>query len=92
MLAGFPAAVGTLWESDSTHAHHGTRDFYGRAVGGSGQGPALVLHHSVRALRERIPERPHIWAAYPRGRVSARGRSGRDPEGGQGSIRPARMA
>ncbi|USQ83877.1 CHAT domain-containing protein [Streptomyces phaeoluteigriseus] len=64
LLAGFPTAVGTLWEIDSTHADHVTRDFYGRAVGESGQGPALALHHSVRALRERIPERPHIWAAY----------------------------
>ncbi|MEU0116616.1 CHAT domain-containing protein [Streptomyces bobili] len=64
LLAGFPTAVGTLWEIDSTHADHVTRDFYGRAVGGAGQGPALALHHSVRALRERIPQRPHIWAAY----------------------------
>ncbi|MFJ4649079.1 CHAT domain-containing protein [Streptomyces bobili] len=64
LLAGFPTAVGTLWEIDSAHADHVTRDFYGRAVGGPGQGPALALHHSVRALRERIPERPHIWAAY----------------------------
>ncbi|MDX3573703.1 CHAT domain-containing protein [Streptomyces sp. ID05-47C] len=64
LLAGFPTAVGTLWEIDSAHADHVTRGFYGRAVGGPGQGPALALHHSVRALRERIPERPHIWAAY----------------------------
>ncbi|MFD5269353.1 CHAT domain-containing protein [Streptomyces sp. NPDC058335] len=64
LLAGFPTAVGTLWEIDSTHADHVTRDFYRRAAGGSGHGPALALHHSVRALRERIPERPHVWAAY----------------------------
>ncbi|MET9504969.1 CHAT domain-containing protein [Streptomyces sp. NPDC006622] len=66
LLAGFPTAVGTLWEIDSTYADHVTRDFYRRAVGGSGQGPApaLALHHSVRALRERLPERPHVWAAY----------------------------
>ncbi|MEU8653901.1 CHAT domain-containing protein [Streptomyces sp. NPDC048737] len=64
LLAGFPTAVGTLWEIDSTHADHVTRDFYRRATGEPAHDPALALHHGVRALRERMPRRPHVWAAY----------------------------
>lgn len=25
---------------------------------------AHALHHTVRELRRRIPDRPHVWAAY----------------------------
>ncbi|MFF4350611.1 CHAT domain-containing protein [Streptomyces sp. NPDC001530] len=64
LLAGFPTAVGTLWEIDSTHADHVTRDFYRRLTATPTAGPAHALHHTVRELRRRIPDRPHIWAAY----------------------------
>ncbi|MET9401674.1 CHAT domain-containing protein [Kitasatospora sp. NPDC002965] len=64
LLAGFPAAVGTLWEIDSAHADHVTRDFYRRVTADDTPGSALALHHTVRELRRRIPDRPHIWAAY----------------------------
>ncbi|MER6026598.1 CHAT domain-containing protein [Streptomyces sp. NPDC001851] len=64
LLAGFPAAVGTLWEIDSTHADHMTRDFYRRTTSPDTPGPAHALHDAVRRLRRRIPDRPHIWAAY----------------------------
>ncbi|MCX5563147.1 CHAT domain-containing protein [Streptomyces sp. NBC_00038] len=64
LLAGFPAAVGTLWEIDSTHADHVTRDFYRRASGDTADTSAHALHHTVRELRRRIPDRPHVWAAY----------------------------
>ncbi|MFE2252883.1 CHAT domain-containing protein, partial [Streptomyces lavendulae] len=64
LLAGFPAAVGTLWEIDSTHADQVTRAFYRRAAAEDADPPALALHHAVRELRERIPDRPHVWAAY----------------------------
>ncbi|MGW2545945.1 CHAT domain-containing protein, partial [Kitasatospora sp. NPDC001574] len=64
LLAGFPAAVGTLWEIDSAHADHVTRDFYRRVTADDNPGSALALHHTVRELRRRIPDRPHIWAAY----------------------------
>ncbi|MFE2149284.1 CHAT domain-containing protein [Streptomyces lavendulae] len=64
LLAGFPTAVGTLWEIDSTHADQVTRAFYRRAAADDADTPALALHHAVRELRERIPDRPHVWAAY----------------------------
>ncbi|MFF4607479.1 CHAT domain-containing protein [Streptomyces sp. NPDC001339] len=64
LLAGFPAAVGTLWEIDSTHAEHVTRAFYRRAAGADGGPSADALHHTVRELRHDMPNSPHIWAAY----------------------------
>ncbi|MFF0106012.1 CHAT domain-containing protein [Streptomyces hirsutus] len=64
LLAGFPTAVGTLWKIDSTHADHMTRDFYRRATAADTPGAAHALHDTVRQLRRRIPDRPHIWAAY----------------------------
>jgi CHAT domain-containing protein len=62
LLAGFPTAVGTLWEIDSTHADQVTRGFYTR-MSDNGTS-AHALHHTVRDLRRRIPDRPHVWAAY----------------------------
>ncbi|MGN5381328.1 CHAT domain-containing protein [Streptomyces lasalocidi] len=64
LLAGFPAAVGTLWKIDSTHADRMTRDFYRRTTSPDTPGPAHALHATVRHLRRSIPDRPHIWAAY----------------------------
>lgn len=64
LVAGFPEAVGTLWEIDSTHADAVTRAFYRRVTDGDGAASALALHHTVRELRARIPGRPHVWAAY----------------------------
>ncbi|MGW3726003.1 CHAT domain-containing protein [Streptomyces sp. NPDC000851] len=64
LLAGFPTAVGTLWEIDSAHADHVTRDFYRRMTGDGATTAAHALHDTVRQLRRRIPDRPHIWAAY----------------------------
>ncbi|MGW3204902.1 CHAT domain-containing protein [Streptomyces sp. NPDC001135] len=64
LLAGFPTAVGTLWEIDSAHADHMTRDFYRRTTAPDTRGAAHALHDTVRRLRRRIPDRPHIWAAY----------------------------
>ncbi|MFE6361643.1 CHAT domain-containing protein [Streptomyces sp. NPDC057806] len=64
LLAGFPAAVGTLWAVDSTHADHMTRAFYRRTTAPDAPGAAHALHEAVRGLRRRIPDRPHVWAAY----------------------------
>ncbi|WP_328663233.1 CHAT domain-containing protein [Streptomyces sp. NBC_00328] len=66
LLAGFPAAVGTLWEIDSVHAEQVTRTFYQHSMGRS-DGPddsAHALHRAVRELRRRLPGQPHHWAAY----------------------------
>jgi hypothetical protein len=64
LLAGFPAAVGTLWKIDSTHADHVTRAFYRHTTAPNPLTPAHALHTTLRQLRRRIPDRPHIWAAY----------------------------
>ncbi|MER7701866.1 CHAT domain-containing protein [Kitasatospora sp. NPDC097605] len=66
LLAGFPAAVGTLWEIDGEHAEQVTRGFYRRVTAGDGgaAASALALHHTVRELRRRLPDRPQLWAAY----------------------------
>ncbi|MEW1793580.1 CHAT domain-containing protein [Streptomyces niveus] len=71
LLAGFPTAVGTLWAIDSSHADQVTRDFYRRmthdgttATATAPTPSAHALHHTVRELRRRIPDRPHVWAAY----------------------------
>ncbi|MEV8420103.1 CHAT domain-containing protein [Streptomyces niveus] len=71
LLAGFPTAVGTLWAIDSSHADQVTRDFYRRmthdgttATATAPTTSAHALHHTVRELRRRIPDRPHVWAAY----------------------------
>ncbi|MFE4912627.1 CHAT domain-containing protein [Streptomyces sp. NPDC056652] len=64
LLAGFPTAVGTLWQIDSTHADHMTRDFYRRTTAADSVSAAHALHDTVRQLRRRIPDRPHVWAAY----------------------------
>ncbi|MEU8982914.1 hypothetical protein [Streptomyces sp. NPDC048309] len=48
----------------STHADHVTRDFYRRLVGDGTDTSPPALHHTVRELRRRMPDRPHIWAAY----------------------------
>lgn len=68
LLAGFPTAVGTLWAIDSSHADQVTRDFYRRMTQDGTvtdlTASAHALHHTVRELRRRIPDRPHVWAAY----------------------------
>ncbi|MDX2591281.1 CHAT domain-containing protein [Streptomyces sp. WI03-4A] len=67
LLAGFPRVVGTLWEIDGMHAEEVTRAFYRRVTAAAGDGSAesaLALHHAVRELRGRLPDRPHLWAAY----------------------------
>ncbi|MGW3293499.1 CHAT domain-containing protein [Streptomyces xiamenensis] len=64
LLAGFPTAVGTLWEIDSVHASRITRHFYRRVLGEGVDAAAHALHHTIRELRLRLPDRPHIWAAY----------------------------
>jgi hypothetical protein len=59
LLAGFPEAVGTLWEIDSADADRVTAEFYRSPLP-----PARALHHVIRKLRHDHPSRPHAWASY----------------------------
>lgn len=67
LVAGFPEVVGTLWEIDSRGGEEFTREFYRRAVGEGAldaDSAAFALHHALRELRRRHPNRPYTWAAY----------------------------
>ncbi|WP_405922746.1 CHAT domain-containing protein [Streptomyces sp. NBC_00035] len=57
LLAGFPAAVGTLWEIDSTHTDHVTRDFYRRTSGDTADTSAHALHSTGAVQRIRLGRR-----------------------------------
>ncbi|WP_406449431.1 CHAT domain-containing protein [Streptomyces sp. NBC_00876] len=63
LLAGYPEAVGTLWEVESTRIGAFLRAFYGRAPA-DGPTAAHAVHHAVRELRDLAPNRPYEWAAY----------------------------
>lgn len=63
LLAGYPEAVGTLWEVESTQIESFLRGFYARALDGTAT-TAHAVHHAVRELRDTISDRPHVWAAY----------------------------
>ncbi|MFI6154707.1 CHAT domain-containing protein [Kitasatospora sp. NPDC051170] len=63
LLAGYPEAVGTLWEIESTRLESFLRGFYDRLLA-DGLPPARALHHTVRRLRDEAPDRPYVWAAY----------------------------
>jgi hypothetical protein len=62
LLAGFSAAIGTLWDVDSDDARTVTSGFYARVT--AAQPPWLALHQAVRDLRARRPDAPYAWAAY----------------------------
>jgi hypothetical protein len=64
LVAGFGAAVGTLWEIDSRDACRVTTEFYQRITGQPPQDGAIALHHCVRALRHERPGAPYIWSAF----------------------------
>ena len=63
LLAGYPEAVGTLWEVESTQIERFLRGFYSRTLDGT-HGAAHAVHHTARELRHKFPNRPHVWAAY----------------------------
>ena len=71
LLAGYPESVGTLWEVESLRIEAFLRGFYSRRSAQHAQSApataatsAYALHEAVRELRDRAPERPHVWAAY----------------------------
>ncbi|WP_405643098.1 CHAT domain-containing protein [Streptomyces sp. NBC_00019] len=65
-LAGFSQVIGTLWRADDDTSAEIAEGVYGElAAAGPGAPPAaLALHHAVRRLRVRCPERPLTWAAH----------------------------
>lgn len=67
-LAGFPHVVGTLWTIDDDVATAITDAFYTNLADSSGiidtRHSALALHHAVRAVRDRYPITPSLWAAH----------------------------
>ncbi|MEV1065119.1 CHAT domain-containing protein [Streptomyces sp. NPDC050263] len=68
-LAGFPHVVGTLWPIDDRLAAEIAESFYIRlAAGPSGaldpDQSATALHQTIRAVRDRYPAIPSLWAAY----------------------------
>jgi hypothetical protein len=67
-LAGFPHVIGTLWEIDDALAVSVADNFYTALRGTDGAldtiQAAHALHHAVRALRDKIPATPTLWAAY----------------------------
>nr|WP_237302761.1 CHAT domain-containing protein [Streptomyces sp. S063] len=67
-LAGYPHVIGTLWPVADKLATRLTEEFYAALAAdldrGRPIGPATALHHPVRALRDRYPQAPHLWAAH----------------------------
>ena len=67
-LAGFPHVIGTLWAINDGVAVSVAETFYT----GLESGPDALdisraphaLHHAVRAVRDRFPRSPTLWAAY----------------------------
>jgi CHAT domain-containing protein len=58
-LAGFRHVIGTLWETDDSASLQIARAFYAAAAG-----PPHALHQAVRAMRDRYPATPSLWAAH----------------------------
>lgn len=68
-LAGFPHVVGTLWPINDRLAVEVAESFYTHLSNGpSGtlntNQAAFALHRTIRAVRDRFPATPSLWAAY----------------------------
>jgi CHAT domain-containing protein len=70
-LAGFPQVIGTLWDIEDEGAATIATDFYEHLttdvpVPGNldSRRAAHALHEVTLALRDRLPGRPSLWAAY----------------------------
>lgn len=68
-LAGFPHVIGTLWPINDRLAVEVAESFYIHlTIGPRGtldpSQAATALHHTIRALRDRYPATPSLWAAY----------------------------
>lgn len=68
-LAGYRRVIGTLWPVDDTTSVEITRATYTDLTHGGSTPPrtdlsAQSLHRAVRALRDRYPTSPSLWAGY----------------------------
>ena len=67
-LAGFPHVIGTLWEINDELAVDVAGAFYSALRAGPHildfSRAAWSLHQAVRALRDKYPSAPSLWAAY----------------------------
>ncbi|MFI6035052.1 CHAT domain-containing protein [Streptomyces sp. NPDC051315] len=66
-FTGYRRVVATLWSVEDSVALQTAEDFYTRLNGIAPAAPAHTaesLHHSVRALRARMPHAPGRWASY----------------------------
>jgi CHAT domain-containing protein len=66
-LAGYWHVTATLWPVSDSLALRMTRSLYRQVACADpprGDALPLALHHAVRQLRRRWPDRPTIWAAH----------------------------
>ncbi|GAA1530725.1 hypothetical protein GCM10009730_44990 [Streptomyces albidochromogenes] len=69
-LAGFPHVIGTLWPINDRLAADIAESFYTHLTPGPPGGAldparsATALHHTIRAIRDRYPATPSLWAGY----------------------------
>jgi CHAT domain-containing protein len=67
-LAGFPHVIGTLWEIDDAIAVEIADAFYTALAGPNGaldpSHAASAIHQAARALRDRFPAAPYLWASH----------------------------
>ncbi|MET7303412.1 CHAT domain-containing protein [Embleya sp. NPDC005575] len=68
-LAGFPHVVGTQWPIDDRLAVEIAESFYTHLTTGppgtlDPDQAATALHHTIRAVRDRYPATPSLWAGY----------------------------
>ena len=67
-LAGYPHVIGTLWAIDDRNAMKVADVFYAHLATSLGKidttRAADALHHAIRAMRDRFPEDPFLWAGY----------------------------
>jgi hypothetical protein len=67
-LAGYPHVIGTLWAIDDRNAMKVADVFYAHLATSLGNidttRAADALHHAIRAMRDRFPEDPFLWAGY----------------------------
>ncbi|MFI0155764.1 CHAT domain-containing protein [Streptomyces lydicus] len=68
-LAGFPHVVGALWDINDRLAVEIAESFYTRLIADPTGTlhpdlAATALHQTIRAVRDRYPATPSLWAAY----------------------------